>query len=95
MEVDPQALRHLRFPNIWSLGDAAATTNSKSGGALRKQTKVLAKNLVEARKGKPLKEKYDGYSVCPFTVFRSSVVFAEFDDQFRPRSTSPGRLTCQ
>ena len=89
VEVDPQTLRHVRFPNIWSLGDAAATTNSKSGGALRKQTKVLAKNLVAARKGKPLTEKYDGYSVCPFTVSRSSVVFAEFDDEYRPMPSVP------
>lgn len=89
VEVDPQTLRHVRFPNIWSLGDAAATTNSKSGGALRKQTKVLAKNLVAARKGKPLTEKYDGYSVCPFTVSRSTVVFAEFDDQYRPMPSVP------
>ncbi|KUM33566.1 NAD(P)/FAD-dependent oxidoreductase [Arthrobacter sp. EPSL27] len=89
VDVDPQTLRHVRFPNIWSLGDAAATTNSKSGGALRKQTKVLAKNLVAARDGKPLTQKYDGYSVCPFTVSRSSVVFAEFDDQYRPQPTIP------
>ena len=89
VEVDPQTLRHVRFPNIWSLGDAAGTTNSKSGGALRKQTKVLAKNLVAARQGKPLPEKYDGYSVCPFTVSRSTVVFAEFDDQYRPQPSIP------
>ncbi|WP_346958202.1 FAD/NAD(P)-binding oxidoreductase [uncultured Arthrobacter sp.] len=89
VDVDPQTLRHTRFPNIWSLGDAAATTNSKSGGALRKQTKVLAKNLVAAREGKPLPEKYDGYSVCPFTVSRSTVVFAEFDDHYRPMPSVP------
>jgi sulfide:quinone oxidoreductase len=89
VEVDPQTLRHVRFPNIWSLGDAAATTNSKSGGALRKQTSVLAKNLVSARDGKPVTEKYNGYSVCPFTVSRSTVVFAEFDDQYRPMPTIP------
>jgi sulfide:quinone oxidoreductase len=89
VEVDPQTLRHVRFPNIWSLGDAAGTTNSKSGGALRKQTKVLAKNLVAARKGKPLPQKYDGYSVCPFTVSRSTVVFAEFDDQYKPKPSIP------
>lgn len=87
VEVDPQTLRHVRFPNIWSLGDAAATTNSKSGGALRKQTTVLAKNLVAAREGKPVTEKYNGYSVCPFTVSRTTVVFAEFDDQYRPMPT--------
>lgn len=89
VEVDRQTLRHLRYPNVWSLGDAAATTNSKAGGALRKQTMVLAKNLVAARKGKPLPEKYNGYSVCPFTVSRDTVVFAEFDDRYRPMPTIP------
>ncbi|KRE79316.1 NAD(P)/FAD-dependent oxidoreductase [Arthrobacter sp. Soil763] len=89
VEVDPQSLRHVRFPDIWSLGDAAATTNSKSGGALRKQAKVLAKNLVAAREGQPLPEKYDGYSVCPFTVSRSTVVFAEFGDQYQPMPSIP------
>jgi sulfide:quinone oxidoreductase len=89
VEVDRQTLRHIRYPNVWSLGDAAATTNSKAGGALRKQTKVLAKNLVAARRGKPLPEKYNGYSVCPFTVSRDTVVFAEFDDRYRPMPTIP------
>ncbi|MCU1425580.1 MAG: FAD-dependent pyridine nucleotide-disulfide oxidoreductase [Microbacteriaceae bacterium] len=89
VEVDPETLRHVRYSNVWSLGDAAATTNSKSGGALRKQTMVLAKNLVAARRNKPLPEKYNGYSVCPFTVSRSTVVFAEFDDQYRPMPTIP------
>lgn len=89
VEVDPETLRHRRYPNIWSLGDAAATTNSKCGGALRKQTKVLAKNLVAARRGAPLKEKYNGYAVCPFTVSRSTVVFAEFDADYRPMPSIP------
>ena len=89
VEVDRQTLRHIRFPNVWSLGDAAGTTNSKSGGALRKQTMVLAKNLVAARKGKPLQARYNGYSVCPFTVSRNTVVFAEFDDRYRPMLTIP------
>lgn len=89
VEVDRQTLRHLRYPNVWSLGDAAGTTNSKSGGALRKQTKVLAKNLVAARQGKRLPAKYNGYSVCPFTVSRDTVVFAEFDDRYRPMPTIP------
>jgi sulfide:quinone oxidoreductase len=89
VEVDRQTLRHLRYPNVWSLGDAAGTTNSKSGGALRKQTKVVAKNLVAARKGKRLPAKYNGYSVCPFTVSRDTVVFAEFDDRYRPMPTIP------
>ncbi|MCM6762763.1 NAD(P)/FAD-dependent oxidoreductase [Rathayibacter sp. ZW T2_19] len=89
VEVDPLTLRHVRFPDVWSLGDAAATTNSKSGGALRPQAKTLAKNLVAARKGKPLPMTYNGYSVCPFVVSRKTVVFAEFDDRYRPKPTIP------
>ncbi|PPF30584.1 pyridine nucleotide-disulfide oxidoreductase [Rathayibacter tritici] len=89
VEVDPLTLRHPRFPDVWALGDAAATVNSKSGGALRQQTTTLAKNLVAAQKGRPLPRVYNGYSVCPFVVSRSSVVFAEFDDRYRPKPTIP------
>jgi sulfide:quinone oxidoreductase len=89
VEVDTETLRHRRYPNIWSLGDAAGTSNSKAGGALRKQTKVLEQNLLSARKGEPLSAKYNGYSVCPFTVSRSTVVFAEFDDRYKPMPSIP------
>lgn len=89
VEVNPVTLQHARFPAVWSLGDAAGTTNSKSGGALRKQTSTLAKNLKAVRDGKKPTKKYNGYSVCPFTVSRSSVVLAEFDDAYRPKPSVP------
>ncbi|RFA16965.1 pyridine nucleotide-disulfide oxidoreductase [Subtercola boreus] len=89
IEVDALTLRHARYPDVWALGDAAATINSKSGGALRQQTLVLAKNLAAALKGKPLPQVYNGYSVCPFTVSRTTVVFSEFDDRYRPKPTIP------
>jgi sulfide:quinone oxidoreductase len=89
VEVDPETLRHTRYPNVWSLGDAAGTRNSKAGAALRKQSTVLAKNLKAVLRGGEPKTKYNGYSACPFTVSRSTVVFAEFDDQYRPMPTIP------
>lgn len=89
VEVDPVSLQHRRFANVWSLGDAAATTNSKSGGALRPQAKALVKNVVAAMKGKAPTAKYNGYSVSPFTVSRHTVVFAEFDDKYVPKPTVP------
>lgn len=81
--VDPRTLRSITHPDIWALGDAAGTANSKSGGALRKQTKVLAENLRAVVDGRDPTSAYDGYGVCPFTVSRSTAVFAEFDDQLR------------
>lgn len=89
VEVDTRTLRHQRYPDVWALGDAAATTNSKAGGALRKQTSVLARNLSAVLKGREPGRKYNGYSVCPFTVSRNTVVFAEFDDRLRPMPTIP------
>jgi len=87
--VDPHTLQHVRHPEVWSLGDAADTTNSKSGGALRKQTKVLAQNLRAVLAGDAPTAAYDGYTVAPFTVSRHTVVFAEFDDRYRQKPTVP------
>lgn len=80
VEVDGATLRHPRFANVWALGDAAGTANSKCGGALRSQSFVLAENLAAVLRGREPRRRYDGYGVCPMTVSRSSVVWAEFDD---------------
>ena len=89
VEVDPRTLRHRRYGTVWSLGDSAATTNSKSGGAIREQVTVLANNLRDVLAGREPSKRYSGYSVAPFTVSRSTVVFAEFDDQLRQKPTIP------
>ncbi|MHA7293378.1 NAD(P)/FAD-dependent oxidoreductase [Arthrobacter sp. HLT1-21] len=91
VEVDPETLRSVRYPAVWSLGDAAATLNSKSGAALRQQTQVVAKNLLAALKGKSVTTKYNNYSACPFTVSRSTVVFSEFDDQYHAKPSIPSK----
>lgn len=90
VEVDPLTLRHPRFPEVWSLGDAASTLNSKSGAALRPQAKVLAKNLRAVLRGKQPTMHYDSYSACPFVVSHHTVVFSEFDDRYRPKPSVPG-----
>lgn len=90
VDIDPELLRHRRHPEIWSLGDAAATRSAKSGGALRKQTKALAENLVAVLAGRRPTSRYAGYTVVPYTVSRHTVVFAEFDDRDRPQPTVPG-----
>lgn len=89
VEVDPETLRHPRFPDVWAIGDAAASSNSKCGGALRKQTWAVAENVAAVLAGRPASARYDGYGVCPFTVSRSSVVWAEFDDDGAQKPTIP------
>ncbi|WP_372698782.1 NAD(P)/FAD-dependent oxidoreductase [Arthrobacter sp. JSM 101049] len=89
VEVDDATLRHRRYPNVWSLGDAAGTSNSKSGGALRKQTKVVDRNLRAALEGRMPPARYNGYSVCPFTLSRGTAFFAEFGPDLEPMPSYP------
>ncbi|MBF4551426.1 NAD(P)/FAD-dependent oxidoreductase [Pseudoclavibacter sp. VKM Ac-2888] len=89
VDVDGRTLQHRRYPNVWSLGDAAVSGSQRSGGALRKQTKALAENLVGVLGGNGARSEYDGYTVAPFTVSRSRVVFAEFDADGQQRPSIP------
>lgn len=89
VDVDKHTLRHARYPNIWSTGDAAGLPNSKTGAAIRKQTPVVVKNMLAAMKGEPLAATYDGYSSCPIVTGYGRLMLAEFDYDNRPRETFP------
>jgi len=78
VEVDGGTLQHKKFPRIFSLGDAAGTTNAKTAAAVRKQVPVVRQNIMAQRAGKPLTETYDGYGSCPLTVAYGKIVLAEF-----------------
>ncbi|KAF1031478.1 MAG: Sulfide dehydrogenase [flavocytochrome c] flavoprotein chain [Pseudomonas sp.] len=77
-EVNPHSLQHVRYPNIFGLGDVCSTTNAKTAAAVRKQIVVVAENLLALRKQALLPLKYDGYGSCPLTVEKGKVVLAEF-----------------
>lgn len=78
VEIDQFTLQHVRYPNVFSLGDACSSPNSKTAAAARKQIVVVAENLMALRMGEPFKLRYDGYGSCPLTVERGKIVLAEF-----------------
>ena len=78
VDVDPATLRHVRYANVFSLGDAAGTSNAKTAAAVRLQAPVVVQNLLSAVDGKPLATEYDGYGSCPLTTAYGKVVLAEF-----------------
>ncbi len=78
VEVDPSTLRHVRYANVFGLGDAAGTTNAKTAAAVRLQAPVVVRNIVATLDGKPLTASYDGYGSCPLTTAYGEVVMAEF-----------------
>lgn len=78
--VNKETLQHVRFKNVWCLGDVAAVPMGKTGGTARKQYKVLVDNLVATMEGKStLPSKFDGYTVCPLITGIGTVMLAEFN----------------
>lgn len=79
VDVDINTLQHLRFPNVFSLGDVAALPTAKTGAAIRKQAPVVVGNLLHLMKTKKVGDlKYEGYSSCPLVTGYSKMVLAEF-----------------
>ena len=87
--VDKETLQHVKYKNIFSLGDIAAVPMGKTGGSVRKQYKVLVDNLVAVMEGKELTAKYGGYTVCPLITDIGKVMLAEFDWTAKPTPSFP------
>lgn len=78
IDVNPATLQHTQYANVFSLGDAAGTTNAKTAAAVRLQAPTVVRNLLSTIDGKPLVAAYDGYGSCPLTTAYGKVVLAEF-----------------
>ncbi len=89
VQVDKGTMRHTRYPDVFSLGDAGSTPNSKTGAAIRKQVPVVVKNLRAVMADQEPPAVYDGYASCPLTTARNRLLLAEFDYTMRPRPTFP------
>ncbi len=89
IDVDKHTLRHTQFPNVFALGDATNTPNTKTGAAVRKQVPVLVENLLAAMSGKEGAASYGGYGACPLVTSYRSVLLAEFDYSKKPTPSIP------
>jgi sulfide:quinone oxidoreductase len=89
VEVDKHTLQHVRYPEVFALGDVANTPNSKTGAAIRKQAPVVVANLMASLANEPLSAVYDGYAACPFTTARNRMLLAEFDYACNHRPSIP------
>ncbi len=78
VEVNQNSMQHVRYPNVFSLGDVCSTPNSKTAAAVRKQSPVVVRNLLRMMAGTPVEAGYDGYASCPLTTAQGKVILAEF-----------------
>ncbi len=79
VDVDKFSLQHVRFANVFSLGDVSGMPNSKTAAAVRGQAPVLVANLLALLDDQPLAAAYDGYSCCPLITGYGKAIMAEFN----------------
>ncbi|CAG8550584.1 8863_t:CDS:2 [Scutellospora calospora] len=93
VDVDQYTLQHVKYPNIFSLGDSSSAPTSKTAAAISSQSGVLKKNLLDVINGTfnpSLAAKYDGYASCPLLVGKDKLVLAEFSGYtLEPMETFP------
>lgn len=89
IQVDQYTMQHTRYPNVYALGDAGSTPNSKTGAAIRKQAPVVAENLLRTMASQEPTAQYDGYASCPITTARDKMLLCEFDYEMQPKPSFP------
>lgn len=78
VEVNDKTLQHVKYSNVFGLGDGCSAPNAKTAAAVRKQAPTVAHNALAILDNQTATAIYDGYGSCPLTVERGKVVLAEF-----------------
>ncbi|KAN0029546.1 hypothetical protein ACTA71_007675 [Dictyostelium dimigraforme] len=89
VNVNKETLQHVKYDNVFSLGDTSNLPTSKTAAAITSQAPVLVGNLINHKLGLPLNHKYDGYTSCPITTSYSKIILAEFKYGFEVSESLP------
>jgi sulfide:quinone oxidoreductase len=89
VDIDKHTMQHVRYPNVFALGDAGSSPNSKTGAAVRKQAPVVVENIDSFLKNQRLAKEYHGYASCPLVTSSHDMLMAEFDYSMQMTPTFP------
>jgi sulfide:quinone oxidoreductase len=86
MEVDRKTLRHVRYDNVFGIGDIAGVPKGKTAASVKWQVPVAVDHLVASIAGRTGTQVYDGYTSCPLITRIGSAMLVEFNyhDQLVP-----------
>jgi eukaryotic sulfide quinone oxidoreductase len=87
VDVNQGSLRHTKYANVWSAGDASSLPTAKTAAAITSQAPVLVGGLLAAMEGKEIEATYDGYTSCPLLTEYGKVLLAEFKYGGEPKET--------
>ena len=78
VEVDQFHMQHLRYPEIFAIGDVAGIPFGKTAASVKTQAPVVEANVLSFLAGKELVANYDGYTSCPLITAIGKAMLAEF-----------------
>lgn len=90
VEVDKATLRHLRFPEVFALGDVAGVPKGKTAASVKWQVPVVEDHLVAAIEGREGTATYNGYTSCPMITRIGQAMLVEFDYKDNLTPSFPG-----
>lgn len=79
VECDMATLRHLRYPEVFALGDVAGVPKGKTAASVKWQVPVVEDHLIAAIEGREGTATYDGYTSCPMITRIGRAMLVEFD----------------
>ncbi len=89
-EVDRHTLRHVRFPNVFVVGDAAGVPKGKTAASVKWQVPVAVDHLAADLAGTSSGSHFDGYTSCPLITRLGRAMLVEFDYQDNLVPSFPG-----
>ncbi|PID49320.1 MAG: pyridine nucleotide-disulfide oxidoreductase [Proteobacteria bacterium] len=89
-EVDKQTLRHVRYPEIFAVGDIAGVPKGKTAASVKWQVPVAVDHLVADINGSQSDEIYNGYTSCPMITRIGRAMLVEFDYNNNLTPSFPG-----
>ncbi len=90
VEVDQSTLRHLRYPDIFALGDVAGVPKGKTAASVKWQVPVVEDHLIAAIEGREGTAIYNGYTSCPLITRVGRAMLVEFDYNNNLTPSFPG-----
>lgn len=89
VEVNKETTQHVKYSNVFALGDCSNLPTSKTGAAIRKQAPTTTENIMAFLAGAALPKHYNGYTSCPLVTGYGSLILAEFDYDKQPMESFP------
>lgn len=79
LAVSPDTLQHLKYPNIFGLGDVNGVPKGKTAATVKKSAPVMINNLLNTMRGKEPDMVFDGYTSCPLLIREGAAMLVEFN----------------